>query len=50
MFTEVLSQGRAMKKTTNTFSKKELSKQLEANYSKPTTTKILRLYKTESSK
>jgi len=50
ILTEVHSQGRAKKKTTNTFSKKELSKQLEAKYSKPTTTEILRLYKIKPSK
>jgi len=41
-----------MEKSKNniTFSKKELSKQLEATYSQSTTTKILRLYKSEPPK
>jgi hypothetical protein len=39
-----------MKKITNTFSKKKLSKQLEANYSKSTTAEILHLYKSDPPK
>jgi len=39
-----------MNKITNTFSKKELSKQLEVNYSKSTTAEILHLYKSEAPK
>jgi hypothetical protein len=39
-----------MNKITTPFSKKELSKQLEANYSKSTTAEILHLYKSEPSK
>ena len=44
------SQGKTMNKHNNTFNKKDVTKQLEANYSKSTTTEILRLYKTELSK
>jgi hypothetical protein len=39
-----------MSKITKTFNKKELSKKLEANYSKSTTTEILRLYRKKTPK